>query len=43
MDGRTLKFLNVIDGYSRLYLAIRVGRRCWTTEVIDTIEGLFKL
>ena len=28
MDGRTLKFLNVIDEYSRLALAIRVGRRC---------------
>ena len=27
MDGRTLKFLNVIDEYSRLCLAIRVGRR----------------
>jgi putative transposase len=28
MDGRTLKFLNVIDEYSRVCLAIRVGRRC---------------
>jgi putative transposase len=27
-DGRRLKFLNVTDEYSRLYLAIRVGRRC---------------
>ena len=27
MDGRTLKFLNVINEYSRLCLAIRVGRR----------------
>jgi len=26
-DGRRLKFLNVIDEHSRLYLAIRVGRR----------------
>ena len=26
MDGRTLKSLNVIDEYSRLCLAIRVGR-----------------
>ena len=28
MDGMTLKFLNVIDEYSRLCQAIRVGRRC---------------
>jgi hypothetical protein len=27
MDGRTLKFLNVIDEYSQVCLAIRVGRR----------------
>ena len=44
MDGRTLKFLNVIDKYnSRLCLAIRVGRRCRAAEVIDTIEELLKL
>ena len=43
MDGRTLKFLNVIDEYSRLCLAIRVGRRCKAAEVIDTIEELLKL
>ena len=28
MDGRMLKFLNVIDEFSRVCLAIRVGRRC---------------
>ena len=28
MDGRRLKFLNVVDEYSRVCLAIRVGRRC---------------
>ena len=43
MDGRTLKSLNVIDEYSRLCLAIRVGRRCRAAEVIDTIEELLKL
>ena len=43
MDGRTLKFLNVIDEYSRLCLAIRVGRRCRAAEVIDMIEELLKL
>ena len=43
MDWRTLKFLNVIDEYSRLCLVIRVGRRCRAAEVIDTIEELLKL
>ena len=43
MDGRTLKFLNVLDEYSRVCLAIRVGRRCKAVEVIDTIEELLKL
>ena len=43
MDGRALKFLNVIDEYSRLVLAIRVGRRCRAAEVIDTIEELLRL
>jgi transposase InsO family protein len=43
MDGRTLKFMNVLDEYSRVCLAIRVGRRCQTDDVIDTIEELLKL
>jgi len=43
MDGRTLKFLNVIDEYSRVCLAIRVGRRCKAVDVVDTIEELLKL
>jgi len=43
MDGRTLKYHNVIDEYSRLCLAIRVGRRCKAAEMIDTIEELLKL
>ena len=43
MDGRTLKFLNLIDEYSRVCLAIRVGRRCKAVDVIDTIEELLKL
>ena len=38
MDGRTLKFLNVIDEFSRVCLAIRLGRRCKAVDVIDTIE-----
>ncbi|WP_255113534.1 DDE-type integrase/transposase/recombinase [Synechococcus lacustris] len=43
MNGRTLKFLNVIDEFSRVCLAIRVGRRCKAVDVIDTIEELLKL
>ena len=43
MDGRTLKYLNVIDELSRVCLAIRVDRRCRAVEVIDTIEDLLKL
>jgi hypothetical protein len=27
MDGRTLKFLNILDEYSRVFLTNRVGRR----------------
>jgi transposase InsO family protein len=43
MDGRRLKFLNIVDDFSRLCLAIRVGRHCKAIDVIDTIEELLKL
>jgi len=43
VDGRALKFLNVIDEYSRLALAMRAGRRCRAAEMIDTNEELLKL
>ena len=43
MDGRTLKFLNVIDEYSRVCLAIRVGRRGTALGIFDTNEELLKL
>jgi transposase InsO family protein len=43
IDGRTLKFLNVVDEFSRVCLAIRVGRRCQSVDVIDTIEELLRL
>ena len=43
MDGRTLKFLNVIDEFSRVCLAIRVGRRCTAVDVIERIDELLKL
>jgi transposase InsO family protein len=40
MDGRRLKLLNIVDEYSRMCLAIRVGRRCKAVDVIDSIEEL---
>ena len=43
MDVRSLTFLNVLDEYSRVCLAIRVGRRSKAVDVIDTIEELLKL
>ncbi len=43
MDCRTLKFLNVVDEFSRVCLAIRVRRRCQSVDVIDTIEELLRL
>jgi putative transposase len=42
MDGRRLKFLNIVDEYSRVCLAIRVGRRCKAVDVIDTIEEILR-
>ncbi len=43
MDGRTLKFLKVIDEFSRVCMAIRVVRRCQAVDVIDTIEEQLNL
>jgi len=39
-DGRRLKFLNVIDEHSRLCLAIRVGRRCKSKDIVAVLEQL---
>ena len=43
VDGRGLKFLNVIDEYSRLHLAICVGRRCKVKDVVAVLEELTSL
>ena len=43
MDGHTLKFLKMVDEFSQVCLAIRVGRRYRAVDVIDTIEELLKL
>jgi hypothetical protein len=42
MDVLTLKVLKVVDDYSRVCLAIRVGRGSKAVEVINTIEEFLK-
>lgn len=42
MDGRRQRFLNIVDEYSRINVAIRVGRRCKAMDVIDAIKELLK-
>jgi len=42
-DGRRLKFSNVIDEHSRLCLAIRVGSRCKSNDVVAVLEQLTSL
>ncbi len=42
IDVSTVKFLNVIDEYSRFALTIRAGMRCRAVDVIDMIEELLK-
>ena len=39
-DGRWLKFLNVIVEHSPLCLAIRVGLRCKTKDVVTVLVDL---
>ena len=33
-------FLNIIDEFSRMVLAIRVGKTCKAVDVVDTLEEL---
>jgi len=42
-DGRKLRMLNVVDEFSRECLAIRVGRRLKSADVIDVLADLFIL
>ena len=39
-DGRTLKMLNVIDGLTRVALAIHVGRSIAADGVVDVLDHL---
>lgn len=41
-DGRQLKFLVVIDEFTRRCLKIRVGRSCKATDVTETLACLFR-
>ncbi len=40
-QGRKFRTLNVVDEFSRECLAIRVGRKLRSTEVIDVLTDLF--
>ena len=40
-DGRRLKFLTVVDEWTRESLAIEVGRHFKSSDVIDVLAGLF--
>jgi putative transposase len=42
-DGRKFRLLNVIDEFSHECLAIRVGRKLRTADVIDVLSDLFIL
>ena len=42
-DSRKIRMLNVIDEFSREYLAIGVDRRFTSISVIDVLSGLFIL
>ena len=42
-DGRKFRMLNVIDEFTRECLAIRVGRRLRSTDVLDVLSDLFIL
>ena len=42
-DGRKVRLLNVIDEFSHECLAIRVGRKLRTADVIDVLSDLFLL
>jgi hypothetical protein len=43
MDGCRLKFLNVVDEFSRVCLAIRVGRRCQADDKITIRWRMLRL
>jgi transposase InsO family protein len=40
-DGRSMRMLNIIDEYTKECLAIKVGRKITSSDVIDTLAELF--
>jgi transposase InsO family protein len=42
-DGRKFRMLNIIDEFTREWLAIRVDRKLRSTDVIDVLSDLFIL
>jgi transposase InsO family protein len=43
IDGRSLKILTVVDEYTRESLAVEVGRRFTSRDVVKTLRELFEL
>ena len=43
VEGRTLRFLNIVDEYTRVCLSIKVGRSITSEDAIDTLAGLFSM
>lgn len=43
LDGRTIRFLNIVDEYTRQCLTIKVGRSITSEDAIDTLAELFAM
>jgi putative transposase len=43
VDGRTIRFLNIVDEYTRICLSIKVGRSITSEDAIDTLAELFSM
>lgn len=43
VDGRTIRFLNIVDEHTRLCLKIKVGRSIKSEDAIDTLAELFMI
>jgi len=43
LDGRTIRFLNIVDEYTRVCLSIKAGRSITSEDAIDTLAELFSM
>ncbi len=43
VDGRKIRFLNIVDEYTRLCLSIKSGRSITSEDAIDTLAELFSM